>query len=100
MNAALQLAPRLILEAEQKPAEGDYSTFLTFAVLVVAVLLGVLYFAKKGYSDKVFKNPITACAEQLYLFLENFALGIIGPHGKKYMPMLATFWLWIFISNM
>jgi len=102
MNQALQLAPSLLLAVEQKggESEGNYWTFLTFAIIVVALMMGVLAWAKKGYCGKVFKNPIASSAEQLYLFLENFALGIIGPHGKKYIPMLATFWLWIFIANM
>lgn len=101
MNEALQLAPRLLSEVEHKgEAEGNYWTFLTFTIVVVILLVGILLIAKQGYKDKVFKNPLSSSAEQLYLFLENFALGIIGPHGKKYMPMLATFWLWIFVSNM
>ena len=102
MNEALHLAPGLLAVAESKGAEpeGNYWTFLTFAILVTITLLAVLTVAKNGYKDRVFKNPITSSAEQLFLFLENFALGIIGPHGRKYMPMLATFWLWIFIANM
>jgi F-type H+-transporting ATPase subunit a len=118
MNEALQLAPIFLLQAggpvptsatvqgkptppvEAKESEGDYTTFFTFMILVVALIIGVLLIAKKGYKERVFKSKITSSAEQLYLFLENFALGIIGPHGKKYMPMLATFWLWIFVSNM
>lgn len=102
MNEALQLAPSLLAAVEPKGGEpeGNYWTFLTFAILVTFSLLAILAVARNGYKDKVFKNPLTSSAEQLFLFLENFAVGIIGPHGKKYLPMLATFWLWIFVSNM
>ena len=27
-------------------------------------------------------------------------VGIIGPHGRKYMPMILTFWLVIFVGNL
>ncbi|MES1228302.1 MAG: F0F1 ATP synthase subunit A, partial [Armatimonadota bacterium] len=37
--------------------------------------------------------------EHLYLFLENLVVGIIGAHGRKYIPMIVTFWLMIFVSN-
>jgi len=35
----------------------------------------------------------------LYLFIENMCLGTIGPHGKKYIPMVMTFWIVIFLGN-
>jgi F-type H+-transporting ATPase subunit a len=74
---------------------------LYFFLGVVAVLLfALMAYAKTGLGDRVFKNPITQCAEQLYLFIENMCVSTIGPHGRKYVPMVMTFWLVIFFSNL
>lgn len=73
---------------------------LVYVGLVLAIVFVVLGQARKGLRSRVFKNPFTGMAEQLYLFLQNMCVGIIGPHGKKYMPFIATFWLVIFFSNL
>lgn len=67
--------------------------------LVILVLFVILGYAKKGIVGRVFKNRITQASEQLYLFIENMCVGIIGSHGRKYIPMIITFWLVIFVSN-
>lgn len=67
--------------------------------LVLILLFAVLARAKKGLNGRVFKNPWTQATEQLYLFIENMCVGIIGSHGRKYIPMIATFWLVIFVAN-
>lgn len=56
--------------------------------------------AKKGLNNRFFTNKITSWFEQLYLFLENLAVGIIGDHGRKYLPMLFVFWTMIFVGNL
>jgi F-type H+-transporting ATPase subunit a len=66
---------------------------------VIVALLAILASARAGTRERVFKNQWTQRAEQLYLFLENFAIGIIGPHGRKYITLLATYWLFIFVAN-
>ncbi|MBX3097150.1 MAG: F0F1 ATP synthase subunit A [Fimbriimonadaceae bacterium] len=71
-----------------------------YAFLVIAIIFGILTASKNGLNPRYFTNRWTQRTEQLYLFLENMALGIIGPHGKRYMPILFTFWLVIFISNL
>ena len=70
--------------------------YLGFTVAIVLLLMGS---AKKGLNSRFFKKPITQYFEQLYLFLENLAVGIIGGHGRRYMPMLMVLWTVIFISN-
>ncbi len=67
--------------------------------LVLIALFLILGYAKKGLTGRVFKNPLTQASEQLYLFIENMCVGIIGSHGRKYIPMLITFWMVIFVSN-
>ncbi len=101
MNGALDFVPHMLASAEEgAPKEGlvAWTNPIFYVLLMVAVMLGALSLARKGYADRVFKSKLTGAAEQLYLFLEQFAVGIIGPHGRKYMTMLCTFWLFIFVS--
>ena len=74
--------------------------FLVYVVAVAGLILLLMGAAKKGLNNRVFKKPITSKFEQLFLFLENLATGIIGPHGRKYLPMLMVFWTMIFVSNL
>lgn len=73
-----------------------YSFYL---LLVLAIIWTFVFMAKKGYNGRVFTQMPARLAEQLYLFIENMALGAIGPHGRKYIPMLVSFWMIIFVSN-
>ena len=70
-----------------------------YTLFVVAIVLGLMHFARKGLDTRVFKNPITQLFEQLYLFIENMTVGTIGSHGRKYIPIIMTFWCVIFVSN-
>lgn len=72
---------------------------VAYLVFVLITLFVLMAYAKKGINNRVFKNPITACFEQLYLFIQNMVVGIIGPHGRKYVPMMMVFWMVIFTSN-
>ena len=103
MNSWSNLLTTFIASAEPETAsEGGHEIGLSifiFVLLVALIMVAVMLIAKPGYNKRVFSNVWAQRGEQLYLFLEQFALGIIGPHGKKYMPMLATFWLFIFTSN-
>lgn len=87
----------ILAEAEEKK-EPPFGIFWYLGIVLVVIFV-LLTLAKNGYKEKVFKNVWSQRAEQLYLFLENFAVNIIGPHGRKYMPMMSTFWLLIFFSN-
>ena len=73
---------------------------MIYVVLVLGILFGLMAHAKKGMGKRVFRNPITQLFEQLYLFIENLCVGTIGPHGRKYIPIIGTFWLVIFIGNL
>lgn len=110
MNSWNNLLPTLLANVEHEgaaagaehAAEGSHEIGLHifwFVGLAIALMMAFMILAKPGYNKRVFSNVWAQRGEQLYLFLEQFALGIIGPHGKKYMPMLATFWMFIFASN-
>lgn len=77
----------------------DFLGLFVYVAVVVAVVLVLLSLAKKGLNNRYFTNPWTQRFEHLYLFIENLVVGIIGSHGRKYIPMIVTFWLMIFVSN-
>lgn len=67
--------------------------------VVMAVIIFFVANAKKGFTGRTFSNIYARLAEQLYLFVENMAVGAIGSHGRKYIPMIISFWMIIFVSN-
>jgi F-type H+-transporting ATPase subunit a len=68
--------------------------------LTLLVIFLLMVWAKPGLNGRFFKNPITQGFEQMYLFIEQMAVGIIGSHGRKYIPLLSTLWLVIFVGNL
>src|SRR3954453_14964767 len=81
-------------------AEGtSYGGYLFYVILTLVVLFALIAYARKGLGERVFKNPLTQASEQLFLFIVNMCVNTIGPHGRKYVPMIGTFWLVIFIGN-
>lgn len=80
--------------------EGPGFFGLVFYVCLVLLIISVLVWrARSGMHEKVFKNPITQLAEQMYLFVEGMCINIIGIHGRKYIPFIGTLWMVIFVSN-
>lgn len=67
--------------------------------LVLLISFWVMLKAKKEFGQRYFRTRAAQYSEQLYIFVENLAVGIIGAHGRKYMPMIMTFWIVIFVSN-
>jgi len=73
---------------------------LVFYVGLVLLVLGlVIVGVRSGLKERVFKNPFTQSAEQMYLFVEAMCVNIIGEHGRKYIPFIGTLWLVIFVGN-
>jgi F-type H+-transporting ATPase subunit a len=92
-------APLLAAAAEGEHHGLSFLGLFLYEALAVGVIFGLLAYAKKGLNNRVFKNPITQVTEQLYLFIENMCVGIIGAHGRKYIPMIMVFWMVIFVGN-
>ncbi len=74
--------------------------FWIYVLLLVAIVFTFLAIAKKGYGSKVFTSFFTSASEQIYLFIENMVVGVIGAHGRKYIPFIITYWLIIFFGNL
>jgi F-type H+-transporting ATPase subunit a len=91
------LSKYLVFAEEQ---EVSLIGFWIYVILLVGIVFLMLSVAKSGYKSKVFTNVYTAASEQLYLFIENMTVGVIGAHGRKYIPMIITLWLMIFFGNM
>src|ERR1051325_11996925 len=89
-----------IAEAGGGEHEGPGYFGLVFYVGFVLILIALLVWqVRKGLGERVFKNPLTQAAEQMYLFIENMCVNIIGGHGRKYIPFIGTLWLVIFVGN-
>jgi F-type H+-transporting ATPase subunit a len=100
MGDLLQTGTSLLAAAEGGHHGPSFLGLMIYVVLVLGILFGLMAHAKKGMGKRVFRNPITQLFEQLYLFIENLCVGTIGPHGRKYIPVIGTFWMVIFIGNL
>jgi F-type H+-transporting ATPase subunit a len=71
-----------------------------YVLLALLIMFGLMAYARTGLNRPVFKNPMTQAFEQLYLFIEGMCVGTIGPHGRKYIPIIMVFWMVIFTGNL
>ncbi len=89
-----------LLAAEEGASHGlSFLGLWVYLIFTLAIIFGAMVYAKKDLGSRVFRNPITQAFEQMYLFIENMCVGTIGSHGRKYVPMIVTFWLIIFVGN-
>jgi len=89
-----------IAAAEAEAHEPSFVGVAIYVLALVAVIVWLIAGARKGLSKRTFTTKRANAAEQLYLFIENMCVSAIGPHGRKYIPMIMTFWLIIFVGNM
>lgn len=100
MGDLLRSSTTLLAFAEGGGHEGpSYIGLFVYVAIVLAAIFILMVQAKKGLGERVFKNWFTQRFEQLFLFIENMCVGTIGAHGRKYMPIIFTFWLMIFFGN-
>lgn len=71
-----------------------------WAVFIFA-LIGIvgMVIVQRGKNERVPRGAFRY-VEHVYTFVENMALSVIGPHGKKYVPLLATLFCFILVSNL
>lgn len=102
MQDFLGIGSHLLASASESGGGEVEISFLGLFVYFIAILIFlwiVMGMARKGFNNRVFSTRPARWFEQLYLFIENMVLGVVGPHGRKYIPMILTFWVVIFLSN-
>lgn len=70
-----------------------------YLALVLVLIFGWTAAMRKGLNGRYFTKWTTQWTEQLLVFMEGLAVGIIGARGRRYLPFLITFWLVIFFGN-
>lgn len=99
MPTSLPLINNLLAAAEEGGHGASFWGLFIYFGLVLGIVVLVLSVAKKSFGERVFKTRSAQLVEQVYLFIENLCISTIGPHGRKYIPMIMTFWLIIFVGN-
>src|SRR5687767_10797606 len=97
-HSLFTLLPIAATEGGEHAGPG-YFGLVFYVGLVLLVLALVIMWVRSGLKDRVFKNPFTQAAEQMYLFIEAMCINIIGERGRKYIPFIGTLWLVIFVGN-
>ncbi len=95
----LTLGPRLLASAEGGAESVSFLGVTIYLAIVLAVIFVTMKLSKPGITNRVITNKLTLLYEHVYLFVENLCVGIIGAHGRKYIPLIMTLWLVIFVSN-
>jgi len=88
-----------IAAAEGEAHDPSVLGMIVYLIALLAVIGWFIAGTRKGFSNRTFSTKRANWAEQLYLFIENMCVSAIGPHGRKYIPMIMTLWLIIFIGN-
>ncbi|CAN5575456.1 F0F1 ATP synthase subunit A [soil metagenome] len=100
MGLLNESVPALLGAAEGGAHEGlSFAGLFVYLAITIIIVFAFLSSAKKGFVDRVFLRKPAQLAEQLYLFIEQMCVGTIGPHGRKYIPLIITLWLMIFTGN-
>lgn len=105
MDLIFSNAPTLLAAAEKAGGKEEHHGaglwgMMFYLGLVVVILFLLMAKAKTGLNNRYFTNYLTQRFEHLYYFIENLAVGIIGEHGRKYIPMVMVFWMVIFVGNL
>lgn len=100
MDAVLGIGGSLLAAGGENSAAPSFEGMAIY----LAITLGIIFFLasqmRKGIGPRVFSTRIALWAEHAYIFVENLCVGIIGAHGRRYIPMMMTFWLIIFVANL
>ncbi|MBF0385114.1 MAG: F0F1 ATP synthase subunit A [Candidatus Omnitrophica bacterium] len=70
---------------------------LIYSLLVVAILTAFAYFATRR--PKNLPGKLQNFAELIVGGLDEFVCGILGPHGREYVPFIGTLFLYIISIN-
>jgi F-type H+-transporting ATPase subunit a len=72
------------------------NSFLTSMIATILLMIGAIV---TGLFYKKLPNKLQSIFEMVYEMFENMAVEIIGESGKRYVPLIVTFFLYIIFSN-
>jgi F-type H+-transporting ATPase subunit a len=81
-------------------ANGYLAVNRVVLIIFFGVLLLMGFFGAAFANPKVVPGKLQAAAEGVIDFVRGIAVEIIGPEGKPFVPLLTTFFLFIFILNL
>jgi len=84
--------PVLFLESHYIPAQVTYSWF------VMGLLIVLSFLATRGMA--VYPNRMQNVMEVIISAFDGLLNDTMGPHGKKFFPLIATLGLYILVSNL
>lgn len=91
---------QLIAATEKTAGHGEWWTPIAWMGVIFVVIALLLQVGLSGAKQNVPRSYISRLAEHGYLFIENMCVGVIGAHGRKYIPLVLTIYLIILFSNM
>ncbi len=71
---------------------------LAFAVIAALIFLVIVLVGTRK-TEKI-PRGLQAFLELIYIKLDNFVVGIIGPEGKKFTPFIGTLFIYIVMMNL
>lgn len=97
-GAPLSFLGPLFLVSEESPVPGIFNT-LTATWLTMAILIGIALAYNRALDKEGPPSRFQVAVEAVVEGLFNFVEGVAGEHARLFFPLLATFFLFIAISN-
>lgn len=72
--------------------------FSVFSLIAAVALLIFAFAATRNMQKR--PGRLQNLAEIIYEFFDNLAVSLVGPHGRKYVPLAGTIFLFILFSNL
>jgi F-type H+-transporting ATPase subunit a len=71
---------------------------IVFAAIVAGIIIGFAHLATR--KKELIPNKLQNLVEMILEGLNNFIVGILGEHGKKYAPFIGTLFIYIVCMNL
>jgi len=97
-----EVQPVLAIPPISVPGLGliDFSITNSTVAMFVAATLVVLFFAVVTAKPKVVPGRLQVVGEGMFSFIDDLAVGIIGPQGRAFFPFVFTLFIFILAMNM
>lgn len=95
-----QISSILLASAEGSEHHGpSYWGLVFYMGLLLAITFILIGIARTDFKNRIFRKKPAQWSEQMYLFIENMCVNIIGSHGRRFVPFIGTLWIVIFLGN-